>query len=407
VDTELSEVGVYVDEGAKIADVILYQRPVVTNLIPTTPTVPNGIYTYTFSTKNIVGSGETNGWSITEPEANGYPLWTVKARVMGYTDTITISGWSDPIIEIGTAVNTAEITLYQLANEAPKVPAGKLTYTFATKTFDGSLDGWSTSAPARDTDEKKRQPCYITSAIAVSNYPYDIIETGEWTTPVIDTENAANEYLEVLPKRIVGKHEYNEATNKFEMFYYPNSISVEAYRVVGSADPLNISNKRKFKYYLDDDTVGKEIASEGFYIAGEVKTITIRAFTDSTYTDVTATETITVVHDSVSISRVFKRWLTTNKETGITKDNILADEGGNNEVAGWVKEEEDSPIPATSVLPYVWAYDRIEYTDNSFQVTDPIRLTSSAPYTLSLSNDADVVAFSNQTNSHIGELPKV
>ena len=408
VDNELSDVGVYMDEGGKTADVVLYQRPVVKNLIPTTPTTPNGIYTYTFSTKNIVGSGETNGWSVTEPEANGYPLWVVKARATGYTDTITVSGWSDPIIEIDTAVNTAEITLYQLADEAPAVPTEELTYTFADKAFSGSLNGWSTSVPARDTDEKKRQACFVTSAIAVSNYPYDIIQTGEWTTPVVDTENAADEYLEVIPKRIVGKYEYNEATEGFELVYYPSIIDVEAYRVVGSADPLKITSTRYFKYFLDEDTKGNKIeAGKNFSISGALNTVTICAYSDENCTNKTATETVSIVSDSRSIYRILKRWLITNKESGIDKTNILATDGGTNEVAGWRKQEDGSPDSVTGAQPYMWAYDRIEYTDGSYQTTDPIRLTSSASYTLSLSNDADIVAISNQTDAPVGELPTV
>jgi hypothetical protein len=224
------------------------------------------------------------------------------------------------------------------------------------------------------------------------------------TIPIVaDGENAVREYLEVSPKRVVGKYVDGVLT------YTPSTISVQAYRTVGLGDPIKLTD-RYYKVFLDTNTDESKnpIVNDGnFAVSGAINTITVRAYSDAECTQETANESISVVADSVSIKQILKRWLTTNKESGITKDNILADEGGTNEVAGWVKSEEGAPVPVNSTLPYLWAYDKIEYTDGSYQTTAPIRLTSSASYTLSLSNDADVVAISNQTNSYIGELPTV
>ena len=396
VDEELSNVGIYLDDGMQTADVVLYQRPVV---LPveinsfSAPGAPTGTYSYNFATKVLTGSGENNGWETTEPADNGYPLWVVKTRVTSYTETGTASGWSDPIMELSTAINTAEITLYQLADAAPTLPTGDLIYTFASKSFDKSLGSWSTSVPSRDTNEKKRMACYITSAIAASNYPFDIIEATEWTTPVVDTENAANEYLEVTPKRVVGR--YEEGILK----YTPENISVDAYRVVGSADPLKITHLRYFKFSFDDVEQSLNNNNPNVTISGDVRVITVRAFSDAACTDETANETVVVVNDSVSISNFEKRYLTTDKDTGITKNNALKEDYESATAPlVWTK----TPEPVSSVQPYTWVYDRINYTDGSFQITDPIRLTNESNYNLTLDNDIDVIAISNQSGLPIG-----
>jgi hypothetical protein len=174
-------------------------------------------------------------------------------------------------------------------------------------------------------------------------------------------------------------------------------------------DPIALTD-RYYKVFIDtntDESKNPTVQNGSFSVSGAINTITVRAYSDAECTQETANESISVVADSISIKQILKRWLTTNKETGITKANILATDGGTNETAGWRKQETETPDPITSVQPYMWAYDRIEYTDGSYQTTDPIRLTSSAPYTLTLSNDADVVAISNQTNSHVGDLPVV
>jgi hypothetical protein len=224
------------------------------------------------------------------------------------------------------------------------------------------------------------------------------------TIPIIaDGENAVREYLEVSPKRVVGKYVDGVLT------YTPSTISVQAYRTVGLGDPIKLTD-RYYKVFLDTNTdVSKNpvVNNGAFTVSGAINTITVRAYSDAACTQETASESISVVADSVSIKRILKRWLITDRESGIDKTNVLATDGGSNEIGGWKKQEDGSPDSVTGAQPYMWAYDRIEYTDGSYQTTDPIRLTSSASYTLSLSNDADVVAISNQTDAPVGELPTV
>ncbi len=79
-------------------------------------------------------------------------------------------------------INNAVAFLYQRASSPPSVPAGTLTYTFATGILSGTLGSWSQNVPADNG-----QPLYVTIAAASSNTATDTIGTGEWASPVVQT----------------------------------------------------------------------------------------------------------------------------------------------------------------------------------------------------------------------------
>jgi hypothetical protein len=83
------------------------------------------------------------------------------------------------------AANTAIVYLFRRAASTPAVPAGTLTYTFATNALSGSLDGWSTAVPAGS------DPVYVTVATASSANASDSIAPGEWAAPVVLAANGA------------------------------------------------------------------------------------------------------------------------------------------------------------------------------------------------------------------------
>ena len=178
--------------GINTATVYLYQRAT------TTPSGPNGTLRYTFSTHTLSGT-YFNGWEQSIDDLSGSnPIWIIAATAtasadVGYDD-IPMSEWSNPIKmaqdgqngqdgQDGTpginGINTATVYIYKRSDSIPSTPADT-TYTFA----DGSFiipTNWSREVPTSDGN-----PCYVCSAVAISNEATAILE---WSTPVILVED--------------------------------------------------------------------------------------------------------------------------------------------------------------------------------------------------------------------------
>lgn len=153
---------------------------------------PTGTLTYTFSTKQLSGSG-FNSWSQNVPADNGNPLYitTAIAFASGDTDTIAATEWSTPVLYTKDGTHTAPVFLYRRSATAltsSDRPTGTLTYTFATGLLSGSgFNSWSQSVPATNGN-----PLYIIQATATSNGTTDTIASSEWSIPVKFVEDGAD-----------------------------------------------------------------------------------------------------------------------------------------------------------------------------------------------------------------------
>jgi hypothetical protein len=80
------------ENGTKGAMVYIYKRA------SSSPSLPTGTTTYTFSTAALTGLD--NGWSTSVPTTDGNPLWVSAASAVstGLTDTIGSGEWSTPAI---------------------------------------------------------------------------------------------------------------------------------------------------------------------------------------------------------------------------------------------------------------------------------------------------------------------
>lgn len=76
-------------------------------------------------------------------------------------------------------MNQATIALYQRAASQPTKPSSELTYTFTTGILSGTLGSWTRAMPASDGN-----PCWVTTAVAISSETSDTILTTEWSTPI-------------------------------------------------------------------------------------------------------------------------------------------------------------------------------------------------------------------------------
>ena len=90
-------------------------------------------------------------------------------------------------------LNQATIFLYQRAASQPSVPQLDVTYTFSTGVITGTISPWSQSLP-----EKDNNPCWVTTAVAISSASEDTIygsnhgSYGDWKEPEKLAEDGAD-----------------------------------------------------------------------------------------------------------------------------------------------------------------------------------------------------------------------
>lgn len=181
--------------GYNTASVLLYQRAA------SSPSKPSSSLTYTFSTHAL--SGTLGNWSTGVPSGTD-PCWVIAATATstGATDTIASSEWTSPVklVENGAngtngtngtngadGLNQATVFLYQRAASQPSKPSSSVTYTFATGALSSTPSGWSRSVPASNGN-----PCWVTTAVAISTGATDSIASTDWATPTKMVEDGAD-----------------------------------------------------------------------------------------------------------------------------------------------------------------------------------------------------------------------
>ena len=180
--------------GLNTAVVMLYQRSA------TTPTVPSGTTTYTFSTKTLTPLGL---WSQSVPAYTSNPLYitaaTATATAPSDTDTIATGEWSSPVVIVmdgsqglqgivgptgGTGaagqngLNVATVFIHKRSATVPALPTTTSSYTFSSGTLTGQDNGWTVTVPANDGN-----PVYVSTATAAAVGTSDTIAPTEWSSP--------------------------------------------------------------------------------------------------------------------------------------------------------------------------------------------------------------------------------
>ena len=173
--------------GLNNATITLYQRGA------SAPSKPSGNLTYNFSSGVI--SGDTLGnWTQQIPSGTD-PVWAISATASSTaaSDTIGTGEWSSPlkVLENGEdgspGYNQATIFLYQRATSAPSKPSSSITYTFATGALSSIPSGWSRTIPASNGN-----PCWVTTAVAVSQSASASIPSTAWADITKMVEDGAN-----------------------------------------------------------------------------------------------------------------------------------------------------------------------------------------------------------------------
>lgn len=190
VSYTVSKNGANGNNGINTATVYLYKRGT------TTPSVPSGNTTYTFSTKKLTGT--LDSWSQTIPTSGDGECYVTAAVASsdGTTDTIGTGEWSTPIQFNGTngtngtdgtnGLNQATIFLYKRGASVTK-PTTSVTYTFSTGALSAEPNSWKRNIPAIDGN-----PCWVVSATAIGNGTSVTITGSNWSDPVKLVEDGAD-----------------------------------------------------------------------------------------------------------------------------------------------------------------------------------------------------------------------
>lgn len=196
VSYTVSKNGTNGNNGINTATVYLYKRGT------TTPSVPSGNTTYTFSTKKLTGT--LDSWSQTIPTSGDGQCYVIAAVASsnGTTDTIGTGEWSTPIQFNGAngtngtngtnGLNQATIFLYKRGASVTK-PTTSVTYTFSSGALSAEPDSWKRNIPTIDGN-----PCWVVTATAIGNGTTATITGGNWSDPVKLVEDGADGYTVVL-----------------------------------------------------------------------------------------------------------------------------------------------------------------------------------------------------------------
>ncbi len=177
------------DPGLNSATVRIYKR---NNSSTSSGSLPSGNTTYTFSSGNISFT-TSNGWTSTVPSTGGGYLWTSQATAASTTssDTIASSEWaaSSLIAQDGSdgpaGTKTALVYAYQRSSSAITSNPGSVEVSLQTgKITTTSLsNGWQKDIPSGNS------ALYIVAAVASGTGTSDTVGSGEWSSPVILSQN--------------------------------------------------------------------------------------------------------------------------------------------------------------------------------------------------------------------------
>lgn len=160
-----------------------------------------GAVTWTFASGSITTPATDalgNGWTKSIPNGTD-PLYVTVCTAANTTatDSIADTEWATPALltKNGTdgsnGLNVATAILYQRnasATVGPTAQANTVAFTFATGAMSGMSAGWTTAIPAASSGAY----LWVTRATASGTGATDTLATGEWSAPVLYTQDGIN-----------------------------------------------------------------------------------------------------------------------------------------------------------------------------------------------------------------------
>ena len=331
------------------------------------------------------GTAKPEGeWSANIPEVpDGKYLWTkiIMQQADGsFTEAYSVSYKG---ISGSDGLNNATVYLYQRAKSTPAAPSSNVTYNFSTHIATGvdiTANKW------RQTIPDGSDPIYITTATALGTEELDIIESSEWATPTILSQNGSSVsikrtsityqvgfsgtnkptndagWTETIPETEAGKYLWTKTVVEYSDGTVTESYSVSYRSLDGTdgEDGRGVANT-SISYQVSDSGTEKPTTWKpdipevpaGKYLW--TKTVI-------TYTDGKSSEIFSVSRNAKDgnngkgISKVTEYYLASNS----SKDVTIKD-------TGW-----DINVPTiTKEKRYLWNYEKTTYTDTTETSTIP------------------------------------
>ncbi len=248
-------------DGFNTAEVSLYRR---SSTALTNSDRPTGILIYSFQTGKLTGAADSfNSWTQEIPAAVvGTKLYVVKAvaHSQASRDAIDSSEWSTPVEYVVDGTNSAPVLIYKRAASVSDKPADGAVYSFKTGVLSGTLNGWSTSIPATDSNHN---PCWVRHAMAVSNGETDTIGASEWSDAIKLVEDGAEGkgYKAILYRNSFTETEWNNNATVGSPTTWDTTSDVSGkvavgdwFLVVGTATDTKYYHTTTFECTSKDDT---------------------------------------------------------------------------------------------------------------------------------------------------------
>lgn len=254
--------------GTNYATVYLYRRFAST---PSSSDKPNGNVIYTFESGTV--SGSLNSWQRAVPSGTN-PCYMILAQATASagttTDTIAKTEWSDPVevFKNGTdgapgqngapgsdGYNQATIYLYKriASGGGTTGPTSAITYTFSNGSITTTgLNGWT-----REIPQVNGNPCYVISAVAISQDSSVSIATNKWSTAVkmvedgVDGEDGNKYYIKSNIDTI--KRLFDVDGN--DIVYMPVQFEFQVFDNSDSSTPLQTSSYSYTATLISSDTL--------------------------------------------------------------------------------------------------------------------------------------------------------
>ena len=279
----------------------------------------------------------TSGWSTVAPSwAAGWYIWQRTKMTtpdgVEYSEPTCISGRDGSSATPG--LNQATLYLYRRAATQPSAPATSMTYTFASGELTGIPGGWFRAIPSGS------DPCWVTSAAAISTDTAVTLTSNAWQTPVMLAYNGAA-VANVVTLFAVSDSTIPPATSEF------HELGEEIPWTDDNDNIITDDNDEPIYFMVDESPVPTSLTPY-------VWTFQRTTYTDGTVLDSTKAITAVYGEQGIGVAAIVEQYYLSTSDEEPT--------GG-----AWSERQ-----PVWQPGTYIWTRSRITWTDDAVTTTEPV-----------------------------------
>lgn len=290
-----------------------------------------------FAQNQDSSTAPASGWSTVAPSwAAGWYIWQRTKMTtpdgVTYSEPTCISGRDGSSATPG--LNQATLYLYRRAATQPEAPSSNMTYTFASGELTGIPAGWSRAIPSGS------DPCWVTSAAAISTDTSVTLAPDAWQTPVMLAYNGAA-VASVATLFAVSDSTIPPATSEF------HELGEEIPWTDDNDNIITDDNDEPIYFMVDESPVPTALDPY-------VWTFQRTTYTDGTVLDSTKAITAVYGEQGVGVAAIVEQYYLSTSDEEPT--------GG-----AWSNRQ-----PVWQPGTYIWTRSRITWTDDAVTTTDPV-----------------------------------